>query len=92
VYPLLHAEHTPLSRFYWQAFSTATSFYRSFCATHWFPVGVMQPAFNDNRAKRYQRIADELYAPDTVRYLSQPEAEQKAGVSLAVPALHYPKA
>lgn len=92
VYPLLHAEHTPLSRFYYQAFSTATSFYRSFCADHWFPVGVMQPAFNDDRALRYQRIADELYAPETVRYLPQPEAEQEAGVSLAVPALHYPKA
>lgn len=92
VYPLLHAEHTPLSRFYWQAFSTATSFYRNFCAEHWFPVGVMQPAFNDDRAKRYQRIANKLYAPDTVRYLSQPEAERAAGVSLEVPALHYPKA
>ncbi|RUO67267.1 bifunctional tRNA (5-methylaminomethyl-2-thiouridine)(34)-methyltransferase MnmD/FAD-dependent 5-carboxymethylaminomethyl-2-thiouridine(34) oxidoreductase MnmC [Idiomarina ramblicola] len=92
VYPLLHAEHTPLSRLYWQAFSTATSFYRSFCAENWFPTGVMQPAFNDDRARRYQRIADHLYAEETVRYLQQPEAEKAAGVSLAFAALHYPRA
>ncbi|MCA1767883.1 MAG: tRNA (5-methylaminomethyl-2-thiouridine)(34)-methyltransferase MnmD, partial [Idiomarina sp.] len=92
VYPLLHAEHTPLSKFYWQAFSTATSFYRNFCAEHWFPTGVMQPAFNDDRARRYQRIADHLYAKDTVCYLPTTDAERAAGVSLSVPALHYPRA
>jgi len=92
VYPLLHAEHTPLSRFYWQAFSTATSFYQNFCSPHWFPVGVMQPAYNDDRAKRYQRIANQLYTEDTVHYLNPSEAQQEAGVSLSVSALHYPKA
>lgn len=92
VYPLLHAEHTPLSRFYCQAFSSATSFYRTFCDKDWFPTGVMQPAFNDDRDKRYQRIADKLYTEDTVQYLQQPEAENIAGVTLSVPALNYPKA
>tara|TARA_R100000655_G_scaffold25793_1_gene53046 strand:- start:192249 stop:194066 length:1818 start_codon:yes stop_codon:yes gene_type:complete len=92
VYPLLHAEHTPLSRFYWQAFSTATSFYQTFCSENWFPTGVMQPAFNEQRKTRYQRIADNLYAKESVNYLQPAEAGEKAGVPLGVPALLYPKA
>ncbi|MDV6316849.1 bifunctional tRNA (5-methylaminomethyl-2-thiouridine)(34)-methyltransferase MnmD/FAD-dependent 5-carboxymethylaminomethyl-2-thiouridine(34) oxidoreductase MnmC [Idiomarina sp. HP20-50] len=92
VYPLLHAEHTPLSRFYWQAFSTARSLYSNFCSDNWFPTGVMQPAFNEDKVKRYERIANELYAKDTVRYLQPADAEIIAGLPLAMPALHYPKA
>lgn len=92
VYPLLHAEHTPLSAFYWQAFSTAKSLYQQRSPAAWFDSGVMQPAFNEQRAQRYQRLSQGLYTHDTVRYLSQDEAEETAGIPLGSTALHYPNA
>lgn len=92
VYPLLHAEHTPLSALYWQAFSTAKSLYQQRCPAAWFDSGVMQPAFNEQRAQRYQRLSQGLYTHDTVRYLPQDKAEEMAGIALGSAALYYPNA
>lgn len=92
VYPLLHAEHTPLSAFYWQAFSTARSLYQQHSPEAWFDSGMIQPAFNEQRALRYQRISQGLYTHETVRYLPQDKAEEAAGVTLGSAALYYPNA
>lgn len=90
VYPLLHAEQTPLSQFYLQAFSTAVSAYLPWREQHWFPDGVLQPAFNAQRQQRFEKIADRLYAPETVSFTSAQSVS--AGIALGQPALSYPSA
>ncbi|WP_300316919.1 bifunctional tRNA (5-methylaminomethyl-2-thiouridine)(34)-methyltransferase MnmD/FAD-dependent 5-carboxymethylaminomethyl-2-thiouridine(34) oxidoreductase MnmC [Idiomarina sp.] len=92
VYPLLHAEHTPLSRFYWQAFSTALNTYRQYVPEHWQASGVLQPAFNEQREQRFQKVASDLYNETTVRYLNAEETNKAAGIAIDTPALFYPQA
>ncbi|ASG66180.1 bifunctional tRNA (5-methylaminomethyl-2-thiouridine)(34)-methyltransferase MnmD/FAD-dependent 5-carboxymethylaminomethyl-2-thiouridine(34) oxidoreductase MnmC [Idiomarina piscisalsi] len=92
VYPLLHAEHTPLSCFYWQAFSTARNTYRQYTPEHWHASGVLQPAFNEQREQRFQKVAGDLYNETTVRYLNAEEANKTAGITIGTPALFYPQA
>lgn len=92
VYPLLHVEHTPLSRFYWQAFSTARNTYHQYVSKHWHASGVIQPAFNDQREQRFQKVADNLYYNTTVRYLTAAQTNEAAGIAIDTPALFYPQA
>ncbi|RXS44048.1 bifunctional tRNA (5-methylaminomethyl-2-thiouridine)(34)-methyltransferase MnmD/FAD-dependent 5-carboxymethylaminomethyl-2-thiouridine(34) oxidoreductase MnmC [Idiomarina sp. 29L] len=92
VYPLLHAEHTPLSRFYWQAFSTALNTYRQYVPGHWQASGVLQPAFNEQREQRFQKVASDLYNETTVRYLNAEDTNKTAGITIDTPALFYPQA
>lgn len=90
VYPLLHAEKTPLSQFYLHAFSTAVSAYLPWREQHWFPGGVLQPAFNAQRQQRAEKIAAGLYDPQTVSL--QPAGDTAAGLEIGTSALHYARA
>ncbi|KFZ31469.1 hypothetical protein IDSA_01770 [Pseudidiomarina salinarum] len=95
VYPLLHAELSPLSEFYLSAFSYAAQFYQRYCPQSWHPTGVLQLAYTGERAQRAAKIAgtdDALYSGATVRWLS-PEQTQAYWHQLpACPALFYPAA
>ncbi|MGM0481088.1 MAG: bifunctional tRNA (5-methylaminomethyl-2-thiouridine)(34)-methyltransferase MnmD/FAD-dependent 5-carboxymethylaminomethyl-2-thiouridine(34) oxidoreductase MnmC [Pseudomonadota bacterium] len=92
VYPLLHAEITPLSQFYLQAFSTALSFYHPWQDQHWFPSGVLQPAFNAQRQQRAEKVAGGLYQPQSVSLTAATQSNQLAGITLDFDSLHYPTA
>ncbi|RUO77149.1 bifunctional tRNA (5-methylaminomethyl-2-thiouridine)(34)-methyltransferase MnmD/FAD-dependent 5-carboxymethylaminomethyl-2-thiouridine(34) oxidoreductase MnmC [Idiomarina seosinensis] len=92
VYPLLHAEITPLSQFYLQAFSTAVSCYLPWQQQHWFPTGVMQPAFNQQRQLRAEKIANNLYHPDSVSFTTKEHSNAAAQIPLNQDSLHYPRA
>jgi tRNA 5-methylaminomethyl-2-thiouridine biosynthesis bifunctional protein len=90
VYPLLHAEKTPLSQFYLHAFSTAVSAYLPWREQHWFPTGVLQPSFNEQRQQRFEKVAAGLYDPQTVSL--QPAGDKAAGLEIGTSALHYARA
>ncbi|PHR66449.1 MAG: bifunctional tRNA (5-methylaminomethyl-2-thiouridine)(34)-methyltransferase MnmD/FAD-dependent 5-carboxymethylaminomethyl-2-thiouridine(34) oxidoreductase MnmC [Idiomarina sp.] len=91
VYPLLHAELSPLSQFYVSAFDHARQFYQSNCPNLWHATGVIQIAFNAIREQRQQKIADSgCYAPDLVRSLTAAETQQVWEYLPALPALFYP--
>ncbi|WP_404402184.1 bifunctional tRNA (5-methylaminomethyl-2-thiouridine)(34)-methyltransferase MnmD/FAD-dependent 5-carboxymethylaminomethyl-2-thiouridine(34) oxidoreductase MnmC [Idiomarina seosinensis] len=90
VYPLLHAERTPLSQFYLQAFSTAVSFYYPWQGQHWFPCGVLQPAFNPQRRQRIDKVAGGLYQLQSVSHAVSEQADQLAGIAVNFDSLHYP--
>ncbi len=95
VYPLLHAEISPLTEFYLSAFSYATGFYQRYCPQSWHPTGVLQLAYTEERAQRAAKIAggnDTLYSSATVRWLS-PEQTRACWQQLpACPSLFYPAA
>lgn len=90
VYPLLHAEQTPLSQFYLQAFSTAVSLYLPWRNRQWFNHGVLQPSFNEPRRHRAAKIASGLYSQQTVT--QQTTDDINAGVPIGTSVLHYSKA
>ncbi|MGM0524982.1 MAG: bifunctional tRNA (5-methylaminomethyl-2-thiouridine)(34)-methyltransferase MnmD/FAD-dependent 5-carboxymethylaminomethyl-2-thiouridine(34) oxidoreductase MnmC [Pseudomonadota bacterium] len=92
VYPLLHAEITPLSQFYLQAFSTAVSCYLPWQQRHWFPTGVMQPAFNQQRRRRAEKIATNLYHPDSVSFMASDDSNAAAQIPVNQDSLHYSRA
>ncbi|AVJ55484.1 bifunctional tRNA (5-methylaminomethyl-2-thiouridine)(34)-methyltransferase MnmD/FAD-dependent 5-carboxymethylaminomethyl-2-thiouridine(34) oxidoreductase MnmC [Idiomarina sp. OT37-5b] len=92
VYPLLHAETTPLSQFYLQAFSTAVSYYLPWRHQHWFDSGVMQPGFNPQRRQRAEKIASGLYSEQTVSLQTPAQADAAANLAIGQPSLLYPAA
>ncbi|MDX1705856.1 bifunctional tRNA (5-methylaminomethyl-2-thiouridine)(34)-methyltransferase MnmD/FAD-dependent 5-carboxymethylaminomethyl-2-thiouridine(34) oxidoreductase MnmC [Pseudidiomarina sp.] len=95
VYPLLHAELSPLSELFLSAFSYAQQFYQRYCPTAWHPCGVLQLAYNDERANRAARIAggeQPLYSKATVRWLSPDQTRAYWHQLPACPALLYPDA
>lgn len=92
VYPLLHAEYTPLSRFYLQAFSTACSAYQPWADDAWFQHGVAQPAFNEQRLARQQKLTDNLYSESTLQAHAASDAEQQLQLVIDCPYVSYPQA
>ncbi len=97
VYPLLHAERSPLAEFFTQAFGYACQFYAQNCAQDWYPCGVVQLGYTSARAERYTKISrstDEQgpgYAPQTVRYLTASETQALWSALPAYPSLCYPQ-
>lgn len=92
VYPLLHAERTPLSRFYLQATSTALSYYAPWRDRYWFATGVMQPAFNSARVERMDKLAECEYSEATVQPLNPEQSSSTANLAIEQPSLLYPEA
>lgn len=90
VYPLLHAEKTPLSQFYLHAFSTAVSAYLPWHGEQWYTCGVLQPAFNAQRQQRFEKIATGLYHSQTVSL--QSAGHVAADIEIGTSALHYLRA
>ncbi|OZB06217.1 MAG: hypothetical protein B7X54_02945, partial [Idiomarina sp. 34-48-12] len=91
VYPLLHAELSPLSQFYVSAFDHARQFYQSNCPNLWHATGVIQLAFNAIREQRQQKIAESgCYAAELVRSLTAAETQHMWAQLPALPALFYP--
>lgn len=96
VYPLLHAERSPLAEFFTQAFGYACQFYAQQCPHDWFATGVVQLAFTPARAARYEKICRSQqaqgpgYDAATVTHLA-PAATQELWSELpAQPSLYYP--
>ena len=92
VYPLLHAELTPLTRFYLQASSTAISYYTPWRDRYWFVSGVIQPAFNASRIDRIEKITACDYSSATVTALASELSSTLAQLPIEQPSLHYPNA
>lgn len=91
VYPLLHAELSPLSQFYVSAFDHARQFYQSNCPDLWHATGVIQLAFNAIREQRQHKIADSgCYAPELVTSLTATQTQTMWEPLPALPALFYP--
>ena len=95
VYPLLHAERSPLAAFFTQAFGYATQFYQHQAPQHWFPTGVVQLAFNASREERYRKIVatganTPQYASETVQWQSADATQQLWSALPAHPSLYYP--
>lgn len=92
VYPLLHAERTPLSRFYLQATSTALSYYTPWRERYWFASGVLQPAFNNARIERMNKVTACDYSEATVQSLTSEHSSSAAHLAVEQPSLLYPSA
>lgn len=91
VYPLLHAELSPLSQFYLSAFDQARQFYQSTCPDLWHETGVIQLAFNAVREQRQQKIASGgYYDNNLVTAISAEQTQQIWDALPAQPALYYP--
>lgn len=96
VYPLLHAERSPLAEFFTQAFGYACQFYQQHCAHDWFASGVVQLAYTPARDERYSKISRALneqgpgYDRQTVQHLNAAESQQLWPALPAYPSLFYP--
>lgn len=96
VYPLLHAERSPLAEFFSQAFGYACHFYAQHCAPDWLACGVVQLAYTTARDERYRKISRSLhehgpgYDQRTVQQLSATETQQLWPALPAYPSLYYP--
>ncbi|WP_258240076.1 bifunctional tRNA (5-methylaminomethyl-2-thiouridine)(34)-methyltransferase MnmD/FAD-dependent 5-carboxymethylaminomethyl-2-thiouridine(34) oxidoreductase MnmC [Pseudidiomarina homiensis] len=97
VYPLLHAERSPLAEFFTQAFGYACQFYAQHCAPDWYPCGVVQLGYTPERAERYAKISRAAdaqgpgYAPQTVRYLTASATQALWSELPGYPSLYYPQ-
>lgn len=96
VYPLLHAERSPLAEFFTQAFGYACQFYAQHCAQDWHPCGVVQLAYTSARDERYRKLSRGLqeqgpgYDRQTVQWLSAAETQALWPQLPAYPSLFYP--
>ncbi|WP_417688211.1 bifunctional tRNA (5-methylaminomethyl-2-thiouridine)(34)-methyltransferase MnmD/FAD-dependent 5-carboxymethylaminomethyl-2-thiouridine(34) oxidoreductase MnmC [Pseudidiomarina sp.] len=96
VYPLLHAERSPLAEFFTQAFGYACQFYAQQCPQDWFATGVVQLAFTPARAARYEKICRNRqaqgpgYDAATVMHLSSAATQELWSELPAQPSLYYP--
>lgn len=91
VYPLLHAELSPLSQFFVCAFDHARQFYQSSYSDLWHATGVIQLAFNTIREQRQQKIASGGYYDNhLVTAISAEQTQQIWDALPAQPALYYP--
>lgn len=92
VYPLLHAELSPLSAFFLGAFDHARQFYQHH-TKQWHEAGVVQLAFNATRQQRHDKIiASELYHDSLVSQISSGATQALWSGLPAQPALWYPTA
>ncbi|MFC0444403.1 bifunctional tRNA (5-methylaminomethyl-2-thiouridine)(34)-methyltransferase MnmD/FAD-dependent 5-carboxymethylaminomethyl-2-thiouridine(34) oxidoreductase MnmC [Pseudidiomarina halophila] len=96
VYPLLHAERSPLAEYFSLAFGYATHFYQHYTTNHWHATGVVQLAYTEARQQRYEKIASARtnggpgYDPAMVQFRSTAATQQLWQELPAYPALHYP--
>ncbi|WP_055438346.1 bifunctional tRNA (5-methylaminomethyl-2-thiouridine)(34)-methyltransferase MnmD/FAD-dependent 5-carboxymethylaminomethyl-2-thiouridine(34) oxidoreductase MnmC [Pseudidiomarina woesei] len=92
VYPLLHAELSPLSEFFLGAFDHARQFYQQH-SSFWHETGVVQLAFNATRQQRHDKIiASGIYHESLVRELDSAATQALWNALPAQPALLYPRA
>ncbi|HET8816243.1 MAG TPA: bifunctional tRNA (5-methylaminomethyl-2-thiouridine)(34)-methyltransferase MnmD/FAD-dependent 5-carboxymethylaminomethyl-2-thiouridine(34) oxidoreductase MnmC [Pseudidiomarina sp.] len=91
VYPLLHAQRSPLADYFVAAFGYAQSFYQQQVPQHWYPCGVLQLNFNSERVQRAEKIAHE-YSLETVRAWSPEHVQEHWAALPAQSALWYPTA
>lgn len=90
VYPLLQADHTPVTQFYNQAFSFALNFYRRYCASAWHPTGVLQLGFNEHLRKRQHAVVTRTHYPtQLVQAVDAEQASTLSGISVEYPGLFY---
>lgn len=96
VYPLLHAERSPLAAFFTQAFGYACHFYAQQCPQDWFATGVVQLGYTPERAERYEKISRSReaqgpgYDSRTVTHLTPTETQALWSELPAQPSLYYP--
>ncbi|MBY6063511.1 bifunctional tRNA (5-methylaminomethyl-2-thiouridine)(34)-methyltransferase MnmD/FAD-dependent 5-carboxymethylaminomethyl-2-thiouridine(34) oxidoreductase MnmC [Pseudidiomarina sediminum] len=97
VYPLLHAQRSPLAEFFSVAFGYATHFYQQHTPAHWFPSGVVQLAYNEARQQRYQKVSAAVvdggpgYDATTVQALDAAATQQLWPALPPYPSLYYPQ-
>lgn len=90
VYPLLHAELSPLSAFFLSAFDHARQLYSQHA---WHETGVVQLAFNSTRQQRHDKIiANAIYHDSLVQELSASATQALWHGLPEQPALLYPRA
>ncbi|UUN12476.1 MULTISPECIES: bifunctional tRNA (5-methylaminomethyl-2-thiouridine)(34)-methyltransferase MnmD/FAD-dependent 5-carboxymethylaminomethyl-2-thiouridine(34) oxidoreductase MnmC [Idiomarina] len=93
VYPLLHAQFSPLAQFFVGAFHQARQFYAQYAPACWHPSGVLQLGFNQERQQRQHKLlAAQLYHAETVHGLSAATTQQHWAELPAQPSLFYPRA
>ncbi|MGQ4276315.1 bifunctional tRNA (5-methylaminomethyl-2-thiouridine)(34)-methyltransferase MnmD/FAD-dependent 5-carboxymethylaminomethyl-2-thiouridine(34) oxidoreductase MnmC [Pseudidiomarina sp. E22-M8] len=96
VYPLLHAERSPLAEYFSMAFGYATNFFQQQTPNHWYPTGVVQLAYTQARQHRYEKISRQRaaggpgYDRAMVQLCSAPATQQLWQELPAYPSLYYP--
>ncbi|WP_211286771.1 bifunctional tRNA (5-methylaminomethyl-2-thiouridine)(34)-methyltransferase MnmD/FAD-dependent 5-carboxymethylaminomethyl-2-thiouridine(34) oxidoreductase MnmC [Paraferrimonas sedimenticola] len=93
IYPLLIASEPELSHWYMQAFDFALRRYRNACAQVPFPMdfcGVLQTGADEAAHAKLEKIAEAPFVSSVVEWLSAPQVNQKAGVTIDKPGLWYP--
>lgn len=91
VYPLLHAQRSPLAEYFVAAFGYAHNFYHQHTAHQWHPCGVLQLNFTAERAHRAVKIARE-YSSELVQLWSPEQVQAHWAALPAHSALWYPRA
>lgn len=94
-YPLLNANHDPLSQFYSQAFGLAKNCYEQHInkdPANGSLCGVLQLAHNNQQAKRHQRLLEkDLFPSELVVQVDSEQANKLAGVAIDKACLYYPQ-
>lgn len=90
VYPLLHAQRTPLSEYSLAAFGFAEHFYQQQLPQHWHSSGVLQLNFTPERAERATKVA-QTYAQSTVCWWTPQQTQQHWSALPPHSALWYPR-
>lgn len=88
VYPLLHAQRSPLAEYFVAAFGYAQNFYRQHAPAYWHSCGVLQLNFTAERALRAEKIADE-YSSEQVQLWSPQQVQSHWSELPAQSALWY---
>lgn len=96
IYPLLHAQRSPLANYFSLAFDYARHFYTQTSAATWHPVGVVQLGYTEARAQRYEKITRSQanggpgYDSSLVQLYSAEQTQQLWQHLPACPSLYYP--
>ncbi|RUO41476.1 bifunctional tRNA (5-methylaminomethyl-2-thiouridine)(34)-methyltransferase MnmD/FAD-dependent 5-carboxymethylaminomethyl-2-thiouridine(34) oxidoreductase MnmC [Pseudidiomarina aestuarii] len=89
VYPLLHAQRSPLAEYFVAAFGYAQNFYRQHAADYWHSCGVLQLNYTAERTLRAQKIVQE-YSSEQVQLWSPQHVQNHWSELPAQSALWYP--
>ncbi|MGF1758914.1 bifunctional tRNA (5-methylaminomethyl-2-thiouridine)(34)-methyltransferase MnmD/FAD-dependent 5-carboxymethylaminomethyl-2-thiouridine(34) oxidoreductase MnmC [Photobacterium sagamiensis] len=94
IYPLLNGSNDTLSRFFAPAFFYARQFVEQAAIKSEFShdwCGVTQLAWDENAAKKLDKMLTGTFPPELVHALNTEQTEQKTGVKSGHCSVHYPQ-
>ncbi|WP_111978459.1 bifunctional tRNA (5-methylaminomethyl-2-thiouridine)(34)-methyltransferase MnmD/FAD-dependent 5-carboxymethylaminomethyl-2-thiouridine(34) oxidoreductase MnmC [Algibacillus agarilyticus] len=95
IYPLIQLRHNPLSELHIKCFEFASQYYQTKREALTFgfeKCGVIQPAFNEDRARRLKQLSQDQSSPATlVKAVNAEQASELAGIKITDDAWFYPE-